>query len=81
MLKEMIKEIAGYFNKTVVFETEFGQVTPKTRTFKLGEDIVGENRYITTARIEEEEEYVKVIKINVRTINNEKFLELNPGRV
>jgi len=76
MIREIIKEIAGHYNKTVLFE--FGQVNVNTKSFKLGEDVVGENRYITLARIEEFEDHVSVIDLKVTTINNKKFLEMNP---
>lgn len=78
MIKEIIKEIGGHFNKKVLFNTEFGQVSKDTKSFKLGEDVIGEDRYITIARIEEFETHVTVISLKVTTINNKQFLELNP---
>jgi hypothetical protein len=79
MIKEIIKEIGGHFNKKVLFNTEFGQVNENTKSFKLGEDVIGEDRHITIARIEEFETHVTVIALRVTTINNKKFLELNPN--
>jgi hypothetical protein len=80
MIRNIIKEIAGHYNKKVIFNTEFGQVNENTKSFKLGEDVIGEDRYITLARIEEFETHVTVIELKVTTINNKKFLELNPER-
>lgn len=78
MIREIVKEIGGHYNKKVIFDTEFGEVNTNTKSFKLGEDVIGEDRYITLARIEEFKDYVKVISLKVTTINNKKFLELNP---
>lgn len=75
MFKEIIKEIAGHYNKRVVFDTEFGQVNKNTKTFKLEECVIGEDRHIVTARIEELDDHVKVIHIGIMTINNKEFLE------
>jgi hypothetical protein len=78
MVREIIKELCGFYNKTVVFDTEFGKITKNTRDFKLEEDVIGENRYITIARIEEFEDHITVVDLKIRTVNNKKFLEMNP---
>ena len=78
MIKEIIKEVGSYYNKTVIFNTVFGEVNENTKSFKLGEDVIGENRYIIIARIEEFKDHVTVVDLKVTTVNNKKFLELNP---
>ena len=80
MVLDMVKEIAGFYNKKVVFNMEFGEVTKDTKTFKLGEEVIGDTRYLTTANITEFDDHVEVIKIGIMSINNENFLEMNPNR-
>ena len=77
MIEEIVKTIESFCGKPATFNTSFGQVNENTKSFKLGEDVIGENRYITTARIEEFEDHMEVIKLDVMVVNDEDFLDSN----
>ncbi len=78
MIKEIVKEIAGHYNKKVVFDT-VEEMTKETRAFKLGEDVIGDCRFIILARINEHEDHVTVINLRVMTIQEDEFAEINNG--
>ncbi len=80
MICNIVKEIAGFYNKKIVFNMEFGEVTKDTKSFKLGEEVIGDTRYFTTVRITEFDDHVEVIKIGIIGVENDTFLELNPDR-
>lgn len=77
MIKNIIKEIAGFYNKKVIFSTYNKNVNKNTKSFKLEEERIGKELYITTIRIEEFENYIEVIRIDINTINYKEFFKLN----
>lgn len=76
MVKEIIKIVAGHFNKKVIFFLS-GKVNKNTKSFKLSEEVIGEDRYMTIIRLEEFEHHVAIINFEIITINNKIFLESN----
>ena len=77
MIKEIIKEIAGFYNKKVVFDTEFSTVEPNSKSFKLSEEVINGKTHIMIVRITEYDDYVKVFKLKIQTIEND-LRKLNP---
>lgn len=75
--KAIIKEIAGFYNKRVVFNP-MQPISKSTKSFKLSEEKVGFDTHIVYARINEFEEFIQVIKIEIRTIGSEIFEILIP---
>jgi len=80
MISDILKEVAGFYNKKVVFNTELGVLTEETKTFLLKEEVIRDTRHIMTARIEEFDDRIEVIRIGVMSVDNDEFLELNPDR-
>jgi len=81
--KTIIQELAGFYNRKVIFNTNvissylFGATPDKkfnldkrsAATFKIGEEIVGGYKYITSCKIAIHSEFVEVLNIEVLTLN------------
>ena len=69
MIKKIIQELAGYYNKTVKFDLGVKELETDIKDFKIESEVIGKNRYIVIAKVVEFEEYVKVIGFRITTVN------------
>ena len=68
MIEIIIKQINElYPNKKVIFNTIFGEVTEKSRSFKLNE-YENNTENIITLRLSEHENIIEVIHIDIMTV-------------
>jgi len=79
MIRKIIKELAGYYNKGVRFDLNSNELEADIKDFKVEDNVIGKNRYIVIAKVKEFEDYIKVIGFRITTVSNKKYLELNPG--
>lgn len=75
----VIKEVAGFYNKRVVFNP-MQPVSKDTKSFKLSEETIGSDTHIVYARINEFDEFIQIIKIEVMTVGSELFEILDPEK-
>jgi len=76
MISKIINDVKNHFNKEVVIDTIY-PIDEDTRSFRL-DDIEIENKiYVTTVRVNEYNDFVRVVKIDIRTIkkSNERTIE------
>jgi hypothetical protein len=76
MISKIINDIKNYFKKEVVIDTRY-PIDKDTRSFRL-DDIEIENKiYVTTVRVNEYKDFVRVVKIDIRTVkkSNERNIK------
>lgn len=76
MIEKMIGKMSEFFNKKVSFNTLL-PVDSQTKAFKMFEELYEGTVYITTVRVNEYDDKVVVINIDIKSVDSDRFYEMN----
>jgi len=76
IVETIIREVASYYNKKVIFNTG-GEVNSKTKSFKLNDEVIGDDTYLVVIRLNTHDDFIEVIHIAIQTFNSKDFIERN----
>lgn len=77
MIEKLINDIEKFYKKRVVFNTLFSTINEKTKTFKISAEEAGGYVHILTARINEHDDKVEVIKVDLVSVVAADFYKMN----
>lgn len=72
MVKEIIKELAGFYNRRIEFNT-VEKENETVASFKIGEELIADVKYVTMVRINVYEDHITVLNVRVMPIPHTLF--------
>ena len=80
MVSKILNDVKDYYKKDVVIDTMY-PIDKDTKSFKIGEIEIEDKTYITYVRLNEYDDFVRIIHINIRTVKTEDFKKMNERNV